>query len=114
MKVNGNEIYITRGDSESFEVSLFDMVDDVKRELIEGEDVVYFTVKTSTQTMKKTFQKIINEFQDGKAIVNIDPEDTKELRYGNYYYDVQLITNGSVKTVIPPAMFVVQHEVTYE
>lgn len=114
MKINDTDIYITRGDSETFRVILYDEEEEIKRNFIEGEDTVYFTVKTSTQTLHKIFQKIKTEFEDGEAIIHIEPEDTKNLRYDTYYYDVQMVKNGSVTTIITPSQFIVGHEVTYE
>ena len=114
VKINDTDIYITRGDSETFRVILYDEEEEIKRNFIEGEDTVYFTVKTSTQTLHKIFQKIKTEFEDGEAIIHIEPEDTKNLRYDTYYYDVQMVKNGSVTTIITPSQFIVGHEVTYE
>jgi len=115
MRVNGTDIYITRGDTERFEVSLFDKEDDIQRDFITG-DKVYFTVKTSTQTKEKIIQKTIENFTDGKAIVLLESSDTQDLKYYDYVYDVQMITdNGStVTTIIKPSKFVVEEEVTYE
>lgn len=114
MRINDTDIYMTRGDSETFRIILYEEEEESKRNFIEGEDIVYFTVKTSTQTLHKVFQKIVTEFEDGKAVVHITPEDTKNLRYDTYFYDVQWTKNGSVTTIITPSKFIVGHEVTYE
>jgi hypothetical protein len=115
MKVNGTDIFMTRGDTERIEVSLFDKEADVQRDFIAG-DKVYFTVKTSTQTKDKIIQKEITDFTDGKAIVLLESSDTQNLKYYDYVYDVQMITdNGStVTTIIKPSKFVIEEEVTYE
>jgi len=115
MRVNGTDIYITRGDTERFEVSLFDKEDDIQRDFITG-DKVYFTVKTSTQTKEKIIQKTIENFTDGKAIVLLESSDTQDLKYYDYVYDVQMITDSgsTVTTIIKPSKFVVEEEVTYE
>jgi hypothetical protein len=114
MKVNGTEMYMTRGDNETITLELYDQ-DDVKIPLIEG-DKVYFTVKTSTQTSNIIFQKIAQTFtEDDEAVFDIVPEDTKDLRYGDYVYDIQLTTvSGRVITIIRPSKFVIGSEVTYE
>ena len=119
MRVNGTDIYMTRGDSETFRVSLFDKIIDAKRYFVNG-DIVYFTVKTSTQTQTITIQKIITEFEDGEAIVHITPEDTKGLKYYTYVYDVQMVKGaneeslGGVTTIIKPSKFIIEEEVTYD
>jgi hypothetical protein len=114
MRINGRDIYITRGDSETFNVILYDEIADEQRNFVEGEDTVYFTVKASTQTANKIFQKIITTFEDGEAVIHIEPVDTRDLKYHEYVYDVQMVKNGSVTTIIRPAKFVVDEEVTYE
>jgi len=118
MRINGRDIYITRGDSDTFHVTLQDQETDTKRPFIDG-DKIYFTVKTSTQTVNKIFQIIAedfqNDFEDGEAIIHITPNQTKNLKYHEYVYDVQLVRQGGeVTTIITPSKFVVEEEVTYE
>ena len=106
-------IEITRGDNATYVAVL--MRDDVIVPFAPG-DTVYFTVKASTSTEAKLIQKVITEFdEDGRAIINIEPADTKDLAYKRYVYDVQLTTAaGAVTTIIKPSGFVVGAEVTYE
>ena len=118
MRINGTDVFMTRGDSESFRVVLYDQETDEKRPFIDG-DKIYFTVKTSTQTVHKIFQIIAqdfqNDFEDGEAIIHITPSQTKELKYHEYVYDVQLVRQGGeVTTIITPSKFVIEEEVTYE
>lgn len=119
MRVNGTDIFMTRGDSERFEVSLYDKELDIQRDFVPG-DKVFFTVKTSTQTRDFRIQKIIETFDYGdpedvgKAIFYLDPQDTKDLKYHTYVYDVQMIREGNVTTIIKPSKFVIEEEVTYD
>lgn len=106
---------MTRGDSETFHVLLYDAIEEKQRPFVSG-DTVYFTVKTSTQTTKTVFDpKIITEFdEDGVAVVHIEPDDTKHLKYHEYVYDVQMVKEGgAVTTIITPSKFVIEEEVTY-
>ena len=113
MKIQGTNISMIRGDSEGIKVSCRDE-SGVDIPLVEG-DIVYFTVKRSTNTEEKILQKIVTEFTEGVALITIFPEDTKELKTGIYYYDIQLNrANGQVKTIIPPSKFIINAEVTYE
>ena len=49
----------------------------------------------------------------GGAAIHIRPEDTKELSFGKYLYDIQLTTaDGDIYTVIPPTTFEILKEVT--
>jgi hypothetical protein len=113
MKIQGTNISMIRGDSECIKVSCRNE-SGVDIPLVEG-DIVYFTVKRSTYTEEKILQKIVTEFTDGVALITIFPEDTRELKPGAYYYDIQLTrANGQVKTIIPPSRFTINAEVTYE
>jgi hypothetical protein len=113
MKIQGTNISMIRGDTEAIKVSCRDE-SGTDIPLVEG-DIVYFTVKRSTNTEEKILQKIVTEFTEGVALITIFPEDTKELKTGIYYYDIQLNrANGQVKTIIPPSKFTINEEVTYE
>ncbi len=113
MKIQGTNISMIRGDSEAIKVSCRDE-SGADIPLVEG-DIVYFTVKRSTNTEEKILQKIVTEFTEGVALITIFPKDTRELKTGMYYYDIQLTrADGTVKTIIPPSKFTVEGEVTYE
>lgn len=112
MIVAGTNIEMTRGDSEAIVVTF--KQDGVAVPLVTG-DTVYFTIKNKFTETEKVLQKIITEFVDGAAEIIIYPEDTKELQFKTYTYDVQVtFANGSVKTIIKPSSFKVTKEVTYE
>ena len=75
-----------------------------------SNDTVQFTVKSSTYTNEVIIQKTIN----GDSFV-ITPDDTKDLYYGTYFYDVQIITpQNNVYTVIGPCEFVLSSEVNFD
>ena len=113
MKVTGTNIAMIRGDSETITVSCRDI--DGADLLFTTGDQIYFTIKENTKTAVKILQKIATQFVDGKAIIEIDPLDTKPLKYQTYVYDVQWINvSGKVTTIIPPSKFTIEDEVTYE
>ncbi len=113
MRITGNSISMIRGDSESIIVSCKDSNGDPVP--FEPGDTVYFTVKETVNTDVKLLQKQVTEFENGKAIIEILPEDTKHLRFQSYVYDIQLTkAGGVVTTIIPPSKFRVEGEVTYE
>ena len=101
----GPTITITRGDSASFHI---DIVDASGTEyVLQDGDIVTFTVKKSTKTEDILIQKTGQD-------VEIEHEDTADLRYGTYAYDVQLTyANGHIDTFIGPADFVLTEEVTF-
>lgn len=112
MVIQGTKITMTRGDTESIEVSVRE--DDVQRPLVAG-DVVHMTVKQRATDTDIAFQKVIRQFVDGVALIDIEHEDTKNLRFGNYVYDIQItFADNTIKTVVGPAAFVLALEVTHE
>jgi hypothetical protein len=115
MRIEGQDIYVTRGDSQFITIIHYDE-DNNQLNFISGQDIIYFTVKTSAQTVQKTIQKTITNFTlDGEAVVEINPEDTKDLRFGQYVYDVQWTqSDGTIITIVKPSKFIVEYEVTYE
>ena len=102
-----------RGDSESLTISM--ETNEGFDEYFKDGDIVYFTVKETIATDKKILQKIITSFVDGKAIIEILPTDTQDLRVKDYVYDIQL-TKGdeSVTTIVKPSKFSLLGDVTRE
>lgn len=100
-----NNITLTRGDSATIELSIKD----------EGAsydfsgDLVQLTVKRNTVTDDIIFQKTFSS-----NVIIIEPSDTKDLRYTDLKFDVQLINSqGGVYTVIPPRRFTISEEVNF-
>lgn len=113
MEIIGTNISMIRGDSESITIFLKDSFGNSLP--FEDGDTLFFTVKDNINTDKITLQKIITTFQDDTAVIGINPEDTKGLRFKEYVYDIQLNrAGGYVKTIIPPSKFTIKGEVTYD
>ena len=113
MKIQGYNISMIRGDTETIKVSCKN--DKGESIPFEDGDILYFTVKQSVNTEQKEIQKVITEFPEGIAYINITPDDTKSMGFKKYYYDIQLTrADGTVKTIIPPSIFAIKGEVTYE
>jgi hypothetical protein len=99
-------ISMTRGDSESLTVKGLSLV---------NGDAIYMTVRTNVNTARKELFKEITEFVNGEAVIGITPEDTNNLRFSTYVYDIQLTrADGTVTTIIKPHEFKVEGEVTYD
>jgi hypothetical protein len=112
MRVNGTDLYLTRGDSHTFTITCYE--NDEKIDLVSG-DKVYMTVKKSVETETKEFQILVESFTNGSAEIEILPVHTKTMRFGSYVYDIQInFLSGRVSTIIKPSKFVVEVEVTYE
>lgn len=113
MKIQGTNISMTRGDSEAIKVTVKDTLGNIIP-LVSG-DTIYFTARKNLLNETKIIEKIITEFVDGQALITINPQDTNDLRFATYVYDIQLTReNGTVKTIIPPSTFTVKGEVTYD
>jgi hypothetical protein len=112
VEVNGKNLTITRGDSESLTIRC---IDKATKEVIPFQtgDTLYFTVKTSTGTSVKSLQKVITLFSNGIAIIDILPEDTQNLKGGTYVYDIQWNKqSGQVKSIVKTSKFIIDEDVT--
>lgn len=115
LNVYGRTIRITKGDTAYISLEIKIQNRDVYK--LSGSDKVYFTVKRSPYDDDFLFQKILDSnsyVDDEKLFIHIEPSDTKNLCYGKYLFDVQLVVDESdVYTVIPPSLFEIMPEVTF-
>ena len=95
-----NKISMTKGDNASIEVVL------EERQIFE-DDVITMTVRNKNEGIAFTKTAV-----DG--VIEIEPEDTKDLDTDEYYYyDIQLTTfGGQIYTIVEDALFSVNREVT--
>lgn len=102
-------IRLTRGDTAYLTVALSNNQSSTSYTMDEN-DILTFSVKRKPKTdVDCLVQKVIK----GSNTFHIQPEDTKNLPFGKYKYDVQLTTvSGDVYTVIEPTTFEVMEEVT--
>ena len=111
-----NRLELIRGDTLNLKFQRKDEFDEIIKE---KPDKMYFTVKSSYYSKEVVFQKSLN---DGSIIYNeedscyyttINPEDTKDLKYGDdYVFDIEIITGDTVKT-IAKGILEIQEEVTF-
>lgn len=102
-----NKITLTRGDT---------LLCDVKIRTQEGDlyipkegDVIQFAAKSS---VKDAEPLILKEIPIETMQLVLNPEDTKQLPFGVYVYDVELIkANGIVDTFITKSTLVIAEEV---
>ena len=106
MIVQGTDLTMTRGDSEDITVTCQD------DPFAEG-DTVTMTVRKNYES-GIAFQKVITEFENGAAVILIEPGDTEGLDFGAYIYDVQVDrASGIRKTPVKPSRFTIDKEVTF-
>lgn len=93
-RIDGTTIIMTRGDTVRIRFPL--TLDDEDYELQTG-DTVRFAINTSGHEDEPLIEKTL----DGYDLV-LDPEDTKDLDFGTYFYDVQITfaASGDVVTYI--------------
>lgn len=107
MKIQGTNISMIRGDSESLTVRC--------RQLpFERGDTIYLTVREDAES-EIAMQKVVTEFdEEGRAVIGIEHGDTEGMETGDYVYDVQLTrADGTVTTLVPISRFRLTEEVTY-
>lgn len=97
------ECEFPRGDTQ---ILKFKIVDNEGNECKASDtDKLYFTVKKSSVSKKIAFQKTLKngiEYKDdGYYYVTINSEDTANLSYATYGFDIQIKTDsGVVKTLL--------------
>lgn len=102
---------ITRGDTAVYS---FTRKDANGNPITIQADKIYFTVKTNYYIDEFVLQKTIEDmtFDAGKYTFTIEPEDTENLNYGNYVYDIEVITDD-YKQTISIGTFTITDEVTF-
>lgn len=78
-------------------------------------DKIYFTLKTNCFEENPIFQKsLINGivYKDNAYYIVINPEDTKDLEYGEYVFDIKIIKDG-IKKTIEKGLLAVTEAVTF-
>ena len=104
-----NTIHLTRGDTARFSIGRIVNTVTNTNYTPTPEDTVTMTIKKTVLQADPYVQIIV----PGGEVLHIKPEDTKEMAFGKYVYDVQLKTaDGGVYTIIQPATFDLQKEVT--
>lgn len=91
IKVRRNKIFMTRGDTVSLKVDLTDYNGD-PYSLQTGDEAI-FRLKKSACDKRLLIEKELEVDEDGQLYLIIDPEDTENLKFGVYYYEVEVITS---------------------
>ena len=106
IKIQGNKIHLTRGDSLRVTVNITQ--DGEPYTPVEG-DSVRFALK---KNFDDTEPLVIRDIPTDTLQLVLVPEDTKPLDFGKYWYDVELTKNdGTVDTFIGPERFYITEEV---
>ena len=105
VKVTDSQIiFLTKGDSASLTVKIFDG----DQEYDYSNDTVKLGIKRQLSDSECIIEKTVDE--NGK--VTFEPEDTKDLKVGSYFFDLKIVcADGSVCTVIAAAQFILGNSV---
>lgn len=99
-KIQDDFIYLTRGDTAYITLELED------EEKFYVGDIVTLSVKRKLKSETEySLQKSMEVTEEGNSsVIKIEPEDTKNLDYGLYFYDIQLTraSNGDIFTIVTP------------
>jgi hypothetical protein len=107
-KIEGNHITLVRGDTFVADLEIYNP--DMTVYTPDTGDVIDFAMKRTVADRKPLIKKTIST-SELKLIIN--PEDTKNLEFGNYLYDITLTKqNGTVDTFIPVSTFTLAMEVS--
>ena len=105
-----HEISMVRGDSAAIIVKCED-------EPFTDGDKIELSVRRKSKT-ERLVHLTVTEFEEdesGAAYILFSPEDTKDLEFGKYYYDIQLTkANGWVTTIVEYTPFILKEEATYD
>ena len=105
MTVNGTTLSMVRGDTERISVT--------PSTAFTSGDVVTMTVRKDVES-EIELQKIVTEFTEGVAYIDITHEDTATMAFGAYVYDIQVQwASGAIKTLVKKSTFKLEEEVTY-
>lgn len=107
VNITGTTIRMTRGDTLQVEVVLTGS--DGNKYVPGAGDVIKFGVKKTYTDTDLAIYKII---PSDTLILLLRPEDTKNLAWGSYVYDIEItMEDGTVDTFIANATIVIEKEV---
>ena len=105
--VSGTDIELTRGDTFKRTLILSDAEGNPFTPA-EGDEI-RFALKKKVKDETVLINKIIT---NDNLVLKLNPEDTKELAFGDYVYDIQITySNGDVDTFITVSKFKITEEV---
>ena len=107
IKIEGTTITMTRGDT--LKVYTIPQYEDGSEYEPEANDTIRFAMKRRFEDSKVLLTKNIST---DDFLLHIEPNDTKELKFGHYVYDIQLThENGDVDTYIDKGELTLSEEV---
>lgn len=103
IKINQNEIRITRGDSAVINLAIYKSDGETPYTPTEN-DHIYFTIKSDINNEYYDLKKL---FVNGETLT-ISKDDTIGLNFGTYFYDVRLENNNNYDTIIDQGTIIIE------
>lgn len=119
MVITGQDIGMTRGDTETLTVRMHDKTLDTDIDFEDG-DIAVMTVRKSRKEDAAVLFSIEGSSYEGPTVTfDIDPGLTERKKAGDYVYDVEVtFADGTVKTIVggrqTDAVFHLWQDSTYE
>ncbi len=115
LDVRGNkDLWITRGDDAYLDLELRQQTFPYDIYKFEDADSAVLSVRKSRDEDVDNDNPILLQIPLENGRFHICSEDTKDMDFGNYSYDVQVtFSDGRINTVIGPNIFRILPEVTY-
>lgn len=106
LRITNTDIYLTRGDSALLELKITD--EDGHTWEPTSTDKVIFCLKRSPENPEPL---LTIQAAEGQTDILLYPNDTKELSFGEYIYDIHVeTTSGNIFTVIADSKFEIGKE----
>lgn len=107
-EVKGTTINLTRGDTFASVIRIYHSNGKKVYTPVQG-DTIRFAMK---KDINDKIPLILKDIPIDSMMLVIDPEDTKPLAYGKYYYDIEITTaDGNVCTFITKSVLNLTEEV---
>lgn len=108
------DVEMIRGDTQPLKFQIKDNEGNILQ--MSAEDELIFTVKKNYNTKQTILQKKLSTnditYKNGWYLFTLKHEDTANLKYGTYVYDIQLMSEGIVATLVLGTITLTQ-EVTH-
>lgn len=100
LKIEGNNIFLTRGDSAVIDLTIYDEEGNIYTP--KQNDVIVFSVKANVNNvetiLRKTFENLTLE---------ISSKESLKFNFGEYLFDIRLINDTLIDTFICDGVFTI-------
>lgn len=106
----GKNVEIIRGTSNQFDITISDINGSLYT--LKSGDKILFGVKKRATDTEYVILKTVTSGENGVYSVALEPDDTANLTFGKYFYDVGLETGDDYFNIIEPSLFEIKANIT--